>query len=100
MKTRNFVFKTRNFVFKTRKFVLQMRNFVSKMRIFVLKTGAFVSFYEKKSSYDEKTVLKSLPPVMSQELMEAMYRYDYSNIIMRLLVGSSSHSLFDSLMFV
>ena len=31
-------------------------------------------FYEKKSSYDEQAVLESLPPVMANDLMEAMYK--------------------------
>jgi CRP-like cAMP-binding protein len=48
------------------------KNIPSKLRSKVRRYMEL--YYEKKSSYDEKAVLNSLPPVLAQELMEAMYK--------------------------
>ena len=51
---------------------MTQKNIPSKLRTKVRRYMEL--YYEKKSSYDEKAVLQSLPPVMAQELMEAMYK--------------------------
>ena len=48
------------------------KNIPSKLRSKVRRYMEL--YYEKKSSYDEKAVLNSLPPSLAQELMEAMYK--------------------------